>query len=78
MFHDLAGVFQVVLVADEGPCAGVLENVLEFSHPVEEVHRKDYGPDFGQRIVNDDPLDGVGHHQYTDISCAESCTDEPM
>ena len=44
--HDLARVFQVVFVADEGPCAGVFENMLEFSHFIKEVHWEDHSPDF--------------------------------
>jgi hypothetical protein len=76
--HDLARVFQVVFVADEGPSAGVFENVLELSHSIKEVHWEDHSPDFRQGIVNNGPLYRVGHHQYTDISGVESCTNESM
>jgi hypothetical protein len=52
VLHDLARVFQIVFVADEGPCAGVLENVLELSLSIKEVHRQNHRPDFGQCVVN--------------------------
>jgi hypothetical protein len=78
VLHDLARMFQVVFVADKSPSAGVLENVLKLSYPVEEVYWKDYSPDFGQCIVNDGPIDRVGHHQYTNISGVESCMNESM
>jgi hypothetical protein len=76
--HDLARMFQVFLVADEGPCAGVLENVLKLSYPVEKIYWENHSSDLGQRIVNDSPVYRVGHHQYTDISWVESCTNESM
>jgi hypothetical protein len=78
VLHDLARVFQVVFVANEGPCAGVLENVLELSLSIEEVYRQDHSPDFGQCIINDGPVYRVGHHQYADISGMESRTNESM
>jgi hypothetical protein len=43
MFHDLARVLQVVLVADEGSCTGVLKNMVELSRSIQEVYRHDHG-----------------------------------
>jgi len=34
MFHDPARLVQVVFVADESPCAGIFENMLEFSRSI--------------------------------------------
>jgi hypothetical protein len=78
VFHDLARVFQIVHVADEGSCMRVLKDVLELPHPVKEVHREDHSPDFRQGIVSGRPVYRVWHHQYADIPRVKPFTNESM
>ncbi len=50
------GLVQITAVSDEGLCTRVVENVFELPAAIEKIDRHDPGTEFGQGVINHDPL----------------------
>jgi hypothetical protein len=68
---------KMVMTSDEGTGPGVLEDILQFPLPVEEIHGNDDRPQFGQGVIHQGPVQGTGHHQDATVSRLEAEAGQP-